>query len=188
MHTKYLLAVSIFLLSLLIPTTINAQEGHPFWWFDCKGVDIVVEGEIVYDSTRYYELNSAHVDGNDKMYYWIVGSIKIDKILFVNKNSQHIESYQLLIKEVAKGHSVLIPAYQQAIFSGDAPKPKYRLSPILGLDIPKEQTIFNLSQIYIFPILELKLESVVPRENIGEALKLLDMRPNNLIGKNPISP
>jgi hypothetical protein len=53
----------------------------------------------------------------------------------------------------------------------------------LGLDIPKETTILNLSQIYIFPILDLKLESTVPKENIREAKELLDKRTNNYLDK-----
>ena len=162
--------------------SVYGQEGHPDWWWDSKSADFIVEGMITYDSTKYYELNPINIKEKDKKYYWIVGNIKINKVLFINKNSQHLESYQQYLMNIDKDYPVLIPAYQSTIFSSHS-KPTFMLRPLLGLDVTKEANIFNLSQIYIFPILDLELESVVPRENISEAKELLGKRPNNYLDK-----
>ncbi len=179
MKAKNLIILALFFFCSL---SANGQEGHPLWWWDIKSADFIVEGVITYDSTKYYELNPINVAGKDKKYYWIVGNIKLNKVLFVNKNSQHLESYQQYLKNIDKEYSVLIPAYQNSIFSTHS-KTSFSLHPLLGLDIPKEATILNLSQIYIFPILDLKLESTVPKENISEAKELLDKRTNNYLDK-----
>jgi hypothetical protein len=179
MNTKYFLILAVCFLSFV---SVNGQEGHSDWWWDNKSSDFIVEGVITYDPAKYYELNPINVPNKDKKYYWLIGSIKIKKVLFINKNSQHLESYQQYLKSIDKEYPVLIPAYYGAIFSTHS-KTTYMLRPVLGLEIPKETTIFNLSQIYIFPILDLKLESVVPKENISEAKDLLDKRPNNYLDK-----
>lgn len=180
MKIKYFLMVAVFFLCF---ATVHGQEGHPFWWWDTKSADFIVEGVITYDPANYYELSPVNINGKDKKYFWIVGNLKINKVLFINKNSQHLESYQENLKNIEKDYPVLIPAYQNPLFSSQV-KPNYVLRPILGLDIPKTgATILNLSQIYIFPILDLKLESVVPPENVNEAKELLAKRPNNFLDK-----
>jgi hypothetical protein len=179
MKTKHFLILAVFFLCF-VPA--NAQEGHPNWWWDSKSADFIVEGVITYDQTKYYELNPVNVAGKDKSYYWIVGNIKLNKVLFINKNSQHLESYQQYLKHIDKEYSILITAYKSTIFSSHTSS-TFSLRPILGLDIPKETTILNLSQIYIFPILDLKLESAVPPENISEVKELVDKRANNYLSK-----
>jgi hypothetical protein len=178
MKTKCFLILAAFLLYL---TPVNGQEGHPNWWWDSKSADFIVEGVVTYDSKKYYELNPINIEGKSKKYYWIVGNIKINKVLFINKNSQHLESYRQYLKNIDKDYPILIPALQSTIFSSKA-RETFLLRPIL-VEIPKEATIFNLSQIFIFPILDLKLESVVPLESRSEAIELLEKRPNNYLVK-----
>jgi hypothetical protein len=176
MKTKYFLILVVFFLCFV---SINGQEGHPDWWWDTKSADFIVEGTITYDPAKYYELSPVNVTGKDKKYYWLVGNIKINKVLFINKHSQHLESYQQYLKEIDKEHPALILARQSSIFSHS--RPRFEIQPIFRLD--KETTVLNLSQIYIFPLLNLKLESAVPRKNINEAKELLDKRPNNYLDK-----
>lgn len=177
MKIKYLL-----ILLLLCVVSVKAQEGHVKWWWDSKGTDFIVEGAITYDPAIYYELVPVKLAGKLKKYYWMVGNVKIKKVLFINKSSQHLESYQQYLKNLDKDYPILIPAFQSASFASHSPA-TFSLRPILGLDIPKETTILNLSQIYIFPILDLKLESVVPKENVSEALGLIEKRENNYLVK-----
>lgn len=177
MQIKYYLLLAVFLSGFI---SVGAQEGHPNWWWDSKGADFIVEGVITYDPANYYEINPVKIEGKDGKYYWIVGNVKINKVLFINKDSRHLESYRQYFKNSDKSHPMLIPSYQRATFSSQS-RPAFLLYPILGLDIIKEPTILNLSQIYIFPILDLKLESVVPKENISEAMGLIEKRPNNYL-------
>ncbi len=166
----------IFFALFLCLVPVNGQEGHPSWWWGAKDIDFIVEGVITYDSTKYYEISPVGVEDRQGKYYCIVGKIKIYKVLFINKNSQYVESYQQYLKDMTKEYPVMITAMRRSSIHGTA-----FFQPTLGLDIPKESTIFNLSQVYLFPFGDLKLESVVPRENMDEAKGLVDKRPNNLL-------
>ena len=180
--TKVFRSLTFLTLLSSVAAPVKGQEGHPGWWWDSKSSDLIVEGTIAYDAKKHYEINPVNLPGDARKYYWILGTLKIDKILFVNKDSRHIESYRLYMKEVDKQHRVLIPAFQTQMFSSHGPvSNSLLLRPIMGLDIPDGPTIFNLSQIFVFPVLALNLESVVPRENLSDSIQLIRKRTNNLL-------
>jgi hypothetical protein len=158
-----------------------AQEGLNWWW-DAKRSDFIVEGLITYDQKNYYALSANMVEGKSQKYYWLVGNLKINKVLYINKNSEHLEEYQLYLKNPEKNYSVLIPAYESPILSSAA-KQRAELRPILGIDITKEATILNLTQITIYPILGVTVKSLVPAENINQTRELIAKRDNNLLAK-----
>lgn len=179
--------VGILFFFTLAPSLFG-QEGHLNWYFDAKKADFIVEGTIKYDSSTYYEVNPVNIPGQDQKYYWIVGKLKINKVLFLNKESQYLEEYQQYVKEIEKEQRVLIPA-TRSIDILDAPADKNGrgtfplvLFPLL-LDIPADGSIFNLSEIFLFPLLNLKLDSGVPTKDIPEARILIEKRLNNLIKK-----
>ena len=176
--------IKCFLLLALIcayAAPAYAQEGLN-WWLDAKRSDFIVEGVITYDQKNYYELSANIVEGKSKKYYWLVGDLKINKVLYINKNSEHLEEYQLYLKNPEKNYPVLIPAYESTFFSSAA-KPRLELRPIFGIDITKEATILNLTQITIFPIINVTVSSLVPAENINPARELIAKRENNLLAK-----
>jgi len=168
-----------FSLLILLSVPVYAQEGM-IWWYGLDSADFIVEGVVTYDPKKYYEIKAVNIEGRDKPYYWLAGEVKINKILFINKHSEHLEEYQQYLKDNEKTYPVLIPALRREIWSA-AGKTKFTLQPTLGLDITSEPTVLNLSEIYIFPILDLKLSSVVPVEYIDQAKDHIRKRPNNLL-------
>lgn len=180
MKIKFLLQL-VFLCALFAPVKAQNIEGVNWWW-DLKSADFIVEGVITYDPEKYYEFTAKNVEGKDKKYYWLVGNIKIDKVLYINKNSEHIEEYRLYQKDPEKNHPVLIPAYESTIFLSAA-KPRTQLRPVFGIDITKEATILNLTQITIYPIINVMIKSLVPGENINQGRELVAKRENNLLAK-----
>lgn len=160
---------------------VYAQEGLNWWW-DAKSSDFIVEGLITYEQEKYYELNAENVEGKGKKYYWLVGNLKINKVLYINKNSEDLEEYQLFLKDLEKTYPVLIPAYESIFFSSAA-KPRRELRPVLGIDITKEATILNLTQITIYPILGVTVKSLVPVEKIDQMRAVVAKRDNNLLAK-----
>lgn len=152
------------------------------WWWDLKSADFIVEGLITYEADKYYELTAKNVAGKDQKYFWLVGNLKVNKLLYINKNSEHIEEYQLFLKDTEKTYPVLIPAYESTIFSSAA-KPRAGLRPIPGIDITKEATILNLTQVTIYPIIDVTIRSLVPVGNINQARELIAKRENNLLAK-----
>ncbi len=179
MKIKCLLQL-VFICAFFAP--VYAQEDGALWWWDVKSSDFIVEGVISYDPDKYYEFTAKNVEGKDLKYYWLVGNLKISKVLYINKNSEHIEEYQQFLKDTGKNYPVLIPAYQSTIFSSAA-KPRTELRPIPGIDITKEVTILNLTQITIYPVINVTIRSLVPVENINQARELIAKRENNILVK-----
>ena len=179
MKIKFLLLQMVFICAFFAP--VRAQEGLNWWW-DAKRSDFIVEGLITYDAEKYYEFSAKNVEGKDRKYYWLVGDLKINKILYINKNSEHLEQYELFSRDLKKTYPVLIPAYESTIFSSAA-KPRPKLRPVLGIDITKEVTILNLTQVTIYPILGVTVNSLVPVENINQARAAIAKRDNNLLAK-----
>lgn len=174
------LAAALLFLFAATPLA-TAQNGHPMWWWDMKSSDLIVQGSIRYDAAKHYQIKPINIRDQEARYYWIVGTLKIDRVLYINRHSEHLESYQEYLKNVDKEHAVLIPAFgRKALFSNSGSGPDV-IQPILGLDIPNGKTVFNLSQIFVFPILSLKLNSVVPAEKMREAFELAGKRTNNFV-------
>lgn len=176
MISKCLLMLAAFSLCV-IPVNGQEGEGHEFWWWDCNRTDFIVEGIITYDSSKYYEITHIGLEDKLEKYNWIVGNIKIHKILFISKYSPYVEPFLQYQKRMDKDHRVLISAIRRTTTPG-----KLVLQPMM-VEIPKEPAIFNLSYLYMFPLNDLKVESVVPTENANEALGLINKRPNNLLVK-----
>ncbi len=179
MKIKCLLLQIVFICVLTAP--LYAQEGLNWWW-DAKSSDFIVEGVITYDPEKYFEINAGRIEGKEQKYFWLAGELKINKVLYINKNSQHLEEYQLFLRDLEKNYPVLIPAYESTIFSSAA-KPRTQLRPIFGIDITKEATILNLTQITIYPIIDVTVRSLVPVENINQAREIIAKRENNLLPK-----
>ena len=176
MISKCLLMLAAFSLCV-IPVNGQEGEGHEFWWWDCNRTDFIVEGVITYDSYKYYEITPTGLVEGLGTYNWIVGNIRIHKILFINKYSPYVEPFLQYQKHMDKDYRVLISAIRRTAIPG-----KLVLQPMM-MEIPKEPAIFNLSYLYMFPLNDLKVESVVPRGNANEALGLINKRPNNLLIK-----
>lgn len=170
------LLISVAILLQASPST--GVQGHPSWWWDCQDTDFIVEGTITYDPTNYYEITPVGLQKTSKKYYLMVGKVKIDRVLFINKYSQYLESYQQYLKNLPNEHSVLIPAMRRVGLHGPP-----MLQPILGLEIVKGSTILNLSQVYLFPFGDLQLNSAVPIEDMNEALEMVNRRAGNFISK-----
>jgi len=162
---------------MVLPIRAIGQEGHPGWWWACQRADFIVKGEITYDASKYYEVRPIGIDKKAGTYYLVVGAISISKVLYINKSSEHLESYQQYLKQLEPTYPVLIRANIDSRVTG---VPAVR--PLL-YDLPKGPSLFALSQVYLFPIGELSLEDGVPVENIDEAVKLINARPNNFLSQ-----
>ena len=169
----------IFIAFALLPLHAAGQEGHPNCWWQCKNADFIVEGELTYDSSKYYEVSPIGMEQKIGKYYLLVGTISISKVLYINTNSQYLESYQQYLKHKDQKYPVLINAVK-VVLSDASPSDKPSFHPLL-YDIPTAPSIFALSQVFLLPFHELKLEDGVPTESIKEAMKLIDARPNNLV-------
>jgi len=166
----------IAVLLVLIPARTIGQEGHPVWWWECQRADFIVAGEITYDASKYYEVKPVGIDKKVEAYYLIVGEVSISKVLYINKHSRHLESYQQYLKRQPSKFPVLIRATRQS------PDGALSLQPLL-YDLPTGPSVFALSQIFLFPFNELSLEDGVPVDNVNEALKIITARPNNFVSK-----
>ena len=166
----------IAVLLVLIPARAFGQEGHPLWWWECQQADFIVAGEITYDASKYYEVKPVGIDKKVAAYYLIVGEISISKVLYINKHSRHLESYQQYLKQQPSKFPVLIRA------TGRSLDGTVSLHPLL-YDLPTGPTVFALSQVFLFPFNELSLEDGVPVGNVNEAMKLITARPNNFLSK-----
>ena len=169
----------IFIVFALLPLHAIGQEGHPLWWWECKSADFIVEAELTYDSSKYYEVSPVGIEQKSGKYYLLVGTISISKVLYINNSSRYVESYQQYLQHKDQKYPVLINAHK-VVLSDGSPSDKPSFQPLL-YDIPTGPSIFALSQVFLFPFHELKLEDGVPKENIKEAMKLIDARPNNLV-------
>lgn len=181
MKTSRRILATGFLFLFAATVGANGQNGHPMWWWDIKSSDMIIQGSIKYDAVKHYQIKAINLPNQEAKYYWIVGTLKIERVLFVNKHSEHLESYQEYMKSLDKEQAVLIPAFGRAGFSSHSGRAPEVIQPILGLDIPNGTTVFNVSQIFVFPVLSLKLNSVVPAEKIAEAVKLAGKRSNNFL-------
>lgn len=155
------------------------------WYWDAKKGDFIVEGVVKYDSSSYYEINPVNVPGQDRKYYWIVGKLKINKVLYLKNDCQYFEEYKQFLKGGEKETSVLIGAHKSTIFISDGPaRPNQPISlyPLL-YDIPDEGSIFNVSEMILFPVFSLKLDSGVPTKDLPEARSLIEKLPNNFLNK-----
>lgn len=169
----------IFIAFALLPLQATGQEGHPNWWWQCKSADFIVEGELTYDSAKYYEVSPVGIEKKTGKYYLLVGTISISKVLYIKSNSQYMESYQQYLKRKDEKYPVLISAHK-VVTSHQSPSDKPSFQPLL-YDIPTGPSIFALSQVFLFPFNELKLEDGVPKDSTKEAMKLIEARPNNLL-------
>jgi len=173
------MCIAIVLLSL--SGHAIGQEGHPIWWWDCQKVDFIVQGELTYDSSRYYEVTPKGIEDRPGTYYVLVGTISINKVLYINKHSQHLEEYQQYLKSKDQKFPVLIKALKRESFHQSATTPPV-FEPFL-YDLDKGSSVFLLSQVFLFPFFGLNLEDGVPVENIDEAMKMINARPNNLLNQ-----
>jgi len=178
---KGLAGTALVFMLLCCPAAAAAQEGEGWWWA-CKRADFVVAGELTYDSSKYYEVSSSGLDSKNQKYYWLVGTISISKVLYINRNSRYLEDYQQYLKHENQKYPVLISAMKSDLESGDwwEKSNKAVFHPLL-YDIPKGPSIFALSQVFLFPIHDLKLEDGVPTENVEKAMKLIGARSDNLL-------
>ncbi len=171
-------ALLIAITFVLLQAHALGQEGHPQWWWECQKADFIVRGELTYDSSKYYEIKGVGLDKKSETYYLIVGEISISKVLYINKNSRNLESYQQYLKQKQPKSAVLIRASRRPQMNGASSS----FIPLL-YDIPAGPSIFALSQIFLFPFDELSLEDGVPVDHIDEAMKLINARPNNFISQ-----
>ena len=76
---------------------------------------------------------------------------------------------------------MLIKALKRESFHQSATTPPV-FEPFL-YDLDKGSSVFLLSQVFLFPFFGLNLEDGVPVENIDEAMKMINARPNNLLNQ-----
>jgi hypothetical protein len=156
------------------------DEGHPSWWWDCKKADLIVKGKVTVDLARYYKIIPPPDRKIGDEFYYVCGSIKIERIVYANSESQHADNYRHYLKSVGKELDILIPASRIGYdhFLGKADE--LRLDPTNSGAFMPDSSIFTLNVIYIFPIGGLVLESSVPKEREEEASNLILPRPHNL--------
>ena len=113
--------------------------------------------------------------------YYIYGSLKISEILYINKNSRFIDNYTYIERHLDETYSIVIPATQVYfdIYSDKVPTiDDFILQPsfgAMGLEQDKEM-IFLINQVYLFPLGDLILESVVPNGKESVARELINER------------
>lgn len=157
----------------------NNDEGQ-HWWWECKSADLIVKGVIKYDADKYFEIDISRATGQDAFkQYYIIGKIKISKILFINENSRLIDDYKHLKRTLNEEHEIIIPSIR--LYFDHMKKDDVTIVPNIPstYKISGKELIVPLNQIYLYPLHHLVLEDVVPDGKDNIVTEIIAARANH---------
>ena len=170
--------ILFFLLAAISTWNLSAAHAEPVWWWDCKGDDVIVKGQISYGSSPHLTITHT-AEGQQLTSYFILGTLKVEKWLYLTSEGRYVDDYRFLSRERPKEVPVLIQAARVNSLHERAGDPVV-VAPWPYTIHPSSQLLV-LNQNYVFPISHLTLESPIPPEKEKEALALIAKRKNNLL-------
>lgn len=167
---------------------IRAHPGpHEGWWFSVAHADFVVLGKLSYDLSKYLVMRE---EGTDRKFttYYVKGELQIDRVLYANSAGLYTENLRYYVKHPEKPQSVLVPARRlmfEHMNQNDPPHLEVDGWMVSGLsEKPGEVSLMlALNQVYMFPIGDLVLEAVVPKDREAELKEVLAKRKHNLVNQ-----
>ena len=159
-------------LLFMLASFAAAGEGHPMWWWDFKGDDFIVRGEITHGDQPHIEIKWKH-EGKELTTYYIRGKLKIHEVLYLDPHNRYPDNYQHYLKDLTVERDVLLLAQRE--YWDPMKEDDIKVSPT-SFQIPKGSAIMVLNVDYVFPIGGLVLQSVVPRGKETEVMELIQGR------------